>query len=199
MREIRDREELIRRWKFLGHLEDHLIIEVDEDNEPAALELSRRLGKAYWDRMRPDRDLDEAYLELEYPGEDNELLCRQFFSSPDAVARNRKFKGVMAVKLGKELFSNHRSQVKLLEYILERQSSIRFILIMESIDERAINEMCDACSEVRFVKYQIRRPAKEELLEYAKNILESEGYKMNSHLRETLEAYICLLYTSRCV
>lgn len=71
MREISDIEELIRRWELLGHLEDHLIIEVDEANEPAALALARRLGKAYWNRMRPDRDLEEAYLELEYPGEEN--------------------------------------------------------------------------------------------------------------------------------
>ena len=62
MREISDIEELIRRWELLGHLEDHLIIEVDEANEPAALALARRLGKAYWNRMRPDRDLEEAYL-----------------------------------------------------------------------------------------------------------------------------------------
>ena len=39
MREISDIEELIRRWELLGHLEDHLIIEVDEANEPAARRL----------------------------------------------------------------------------------------------------------------------------------------------------------------
>ena len=81
MREISDIEELIRRWELLGHLEDHLIIEVDEANEPAALALARRLGKAYWNRMRPDRDLEEAYLELEYPGEENGNLSSKFFSS----------------------------------------------------------------------------------------------------------------------
>ena len=190
MREISDIEELIRRWELLGHLEDHLIIEVDEANEPAALALARRLGKAYWNRMRPDRDLEEAYLELEYPGEENGNLSSKFFSSPDIVARNRKFKGVMAIKLGRRLFASHKRQDQLLEYILERQPSIRFILIMESVDKRVIGEMCDACPDARFLRYMIEYPTKDELLEYARHLLQGEGYKMNGHLRETLEAYI---------
>lgn len=95
--EISDIEELIRRWELLGHLEDHLIIEVDEANAggPGACKKAR---KKFIEQDEARSGFGRGLSELEYPGEENGNLSSKFFF-PDIVAETGSLKESWPSKL----------------------------------------------------------------------------------------------------
>lgn len=134
-----DELDLCNLWSTAGKYTLNLLVHYPELARQECLELVRRLARGYWGSVELDREFEQCYLELRYPREESEAEYARFFDSPEVVAENHQFKGIMVVELSEyvDLFEKRdRRLVRLMEYASERKEDIHFIFLAHFEDDR---------------------------------------------------------------